>query len=65
LWYRQLELIGSTMGSHAQFQRALHFIAQGKAKSQVSRMFGFEDLRDALRYLEAGEQIGNVGLSHG
>jgi zinc-binding alcohol dehydrogenase/oxidoreductase len=65
LWYRQLELIGSTMGSHAQFQRALHYIAQGKAKSQVSRMFGFEDLRDALRYLEAGEQIGNVGLSHG
>ncbi len=64
LWYRQLELIGSTMGSHAQFQRALHYIAQGKAKSQVSRMFAFEDMPDALRFLEAGEQIGNVGLVH-
>lgn len=62
VWFRQLELIGSSMGSHAQFQRALYRISQGQAESPVDRMFGFDELPDALRYLAAGDQMGKVGL---
>jgi zinc-binding alcohol dehydrogenase/oxidoreductase len=64
LWFRQLELIGSTMGNHAQFARALYLITQGKASSPVDRMFGFDELPDALRYLESGTQTGKVGITH-
>lgn len=65
VWYRQLELIGSTMGTHSQFQRALHYISQGKAKSPVDRVFPFEELPAALRHLESSAQVGKVGISHG
>jgi zinc-binding alcohol dehydrogenase/oxidoreductase len=65
VWFRQLELIGSSMGNHAQFARALYRISQGKARSPVDRMFPFEELPDALRHLDSGAQTGKVGLTHG
>lgn len=64
LWYRQLELIGSSMGNHAQFARALNWIRLGKAVSNVSKVFDFTDLPDALRFLDSGEQVGQVALRH-
>ena len=64
LFFRQLELIGSSMGNHAQFARALNWIRLGKAKAPVSKVFDFEELPDALRFLDSGEQTGKVVLSH-
>lgn len=64
IWFRQLELIGSSMGNHAQFSRALNWIRLGKAHSPVSKVFDFSDLPDALRYLDSGSQIGQVALRH-
>lgn len=64
LWYRQLELIGSSMGTHAQFARALNWISLGKANSPVARVFPFDQVPDALRFLESGQQIGKVVISH-
>ncbi|HEX6286945.1 MAG TPA: alcohol dehydrogenase catalytic domain-containing protein [Acidimicrobiia bacterium] len=64
LWFKQLELVGSSMGNHAQFARALNWIRIGKAKAPVARVFGFDQLPDALRFLDSGEQIGNVVLAH-
>ncbi len=65
LWFRQLELIGSSMGNHAQFARALYRISQGMARSPVDRMFPFDQLPDALRHLDSGTQTGKIGLTHG
>lgn len=64
LFYRQLELIGSSMGNHAQFARALNWIRLGKAESPVGKVFDFADLPDALRYLDSSEQMGKVALKH-
>ena len=64
LWFRHLELIGSSMGNHSQFARALNWIRLGRAVSPVARSFPFEQLPDALRFLEAGSQMGNVVLDH-
>ena len=64
LWFKQLEFIGSSMGNHAQFSRALNWIRLGKASAPVARVFPFEELPDALRFLESGEQMGNVVLKH-
>ena len=65
LFFRQLELVGSSMGNHAQFARALNWIRLGRAKAPVSKVFDFSDLPSALRFLEGGEQVGNVALRHG
>jgi len=64
LFFRHLELIGSSMGTHAQFARAFNWVSLGKAKAPVSRIFDFDQLPDALRFLESGDQVGNVVLVH-
>jgi NADPH:quinone reductase-like Zn-dependent oxidoreductase len=64
LWFRQLELVGSSMGNHSQFARALNWVRLGDVKAPVARVFGLSELPDALRYLESGEQIGNIALDH-
>jgi NADPH:quinone reductase-like Zn-dependent oxidoreductase len=64
LFFRQLELVGSSMGNHAQFARALNWLRLGKAESPVDKVFDFNDLPDALRYLDSSEQMGKVALTH-
>lgn len=64
LFFRQLELIGSSMANHAQFARAATWVTTGGAKSPVSRVFDFTDLPAALEYLDKGEQLGKVVLAH-
>ncbi len=64
LFFRQLELIGSSMANHAQFARAATWVTTGGAKAPVSRVFDFADLPAALEFLEKGEQLGKVVLRH-
>lgn len=64
LFFRQLELIGSSMGNHAQFARALNWIRLGKVTSPISKTFPFGDLPEALRYLDSGAQVGKVAITH-
>jgi zinc-binding alcohol dehydrogenase/oxidoreductase len=64
LFFGHLELIGSSMGNHSQFARALNWIRLGKASSPVAKVFAFEELPGALRYLDSGEQTGKVALRH-
>lgn len=64
LFFRQLELIGSSMATHGQFARAVTWLTTGGAESPVSRVFGFAELPAALHYLEAGAQTGKVVLRH-
>ena len=63
LFFRQLELIGSSMANHAEFARATAWIGHG-AKAPVAKVFDFDDLPAALDYLERGDQIGKVVLRH-
>ena len=64
LFFRQLELIGSSMANHAQFARAATWVSTVGAKAPVSKVFDFADLPEALAYLESGEQVGKVVLRH-
>jgi len=64
LFFRQLELIGSSMANHAEFARAASWITTGGARSPVSKVFDFADLPTALEYLDAGEQMGKVVIRH-
>lgn len=62
LWFKQLELIGSSMATHSQFSRALHLVSSGGVKAPVDSVFAFERVPDALRHLEAGAQLGKVAI---
>jgi zinc-binding alcohol dehydrogenase/oxidoreductase len=63
LWFKQLELIGSSMSTHAQFSRALHMVESAGAAPPVDSVFEFDDLPDALRRLDSGQQVGKVVIS--
>ncbi|MPZ69706.1 MAG: zinc-binding dehydrogenase [Actinobacteria bacterium] len=62
LFWNQLSLIGSTMGSHNDFSEMLRYVAGSKLTPPVDRIFPFEDGADAVRYLDAGGQFGKVVL---
>ena len=64
LFFRQLELIGSSMANHAQFARATTWVGTVGAKAPVGKVFDFTDLPAALEYLDSGDQLGKVVLRH-
>jgi NADPH:quinone reductase-like Zn-dependent oxidoreductase len=63
VWWKQLSILGSTMGTPDDFQGAYDLIAAGKARPVVDRVYPLADAADAHRRLEAGEQLGKIVLS--
>jgi zinc-binding alcohol dehydrogenase/oxidoreductase len=63
LFFKQLEIIGSSMGTHAQFARATHYVGSGEATAFVDRTFPFAELPEAMAYLDSGEQVGKIAIS--
>jgi NADPH:quinone reductase-like Zn-dependent oxidoreductase len=64
LWFKQLELIGSSMATHSQFARALHMVDSAGTAPPVDAVYEFSRLIDALEHLDSGAQIGKVVISH-
>ena len=65
LFWNQIEIIGSTMGSVRDVSDMLRMVAGSSMRPLVDRTFPIEDGVEALRYLEAGEQFGKVVLELG
>ncbi|MEX0795932.1 MAG: alcohol dehydrogenase catalytic domain-containing protein [Acidimicrobiia bacterium] len=63
LFFKQLEIVGSSMGTHAQFARATRYVGSGEATGFVDRTFPFAELPEAMAYLDSGEQVGKVAIS--
>lgn len=64
LFFKQHELIGSTMGSYEEFDAVSALVAQG-LPVHVDRVYRLEEYVDALARLEHGEQLGKIVLDHG
>lgn len=62
LFFKQLEILGSTMFTHAEFSDVTALVAAGKVRPQVDEVFDFADLPTALAKLDAGDQLGKVAL---
>ena len=63
LWWKQLSILGSSMGTPEDFQGAFDLVVAGKALPVVDRVFPLADARAAHERLEAGEQFGKIVLS--
>lgn len=63
LWFKQYELIGSTMSNRSEFEASLAMVADGSVPVPVDRIYPFEELPEAMARLEAGEQMGKIGVS--
>jgi NADPH:quinone reductase-like Zn-dependent oxidoreductase len=62
VWWKQLSILGSTMGTPDDFRGAYDLIAAGKARPVVDRVFPLAEAAEAHRRLEAGEQLGKIVL---
>ena len=62
IWWKQLTILGSSMGTSADFRGAYELVASGRAHPVVDRVFPLAEIRAAHERLEAGEQFGKVVL---
>jgi NADPH:quinone reductase-like Zn-dependent oxidoreductase len=62
IWWKQLSILGSTMGTPDDFRGAYDLIAAGKAKPVVDSVFPLAEAAAAHERLEAGEQLGKIVL---
>jgi zinc-binding alcohol dehydrogenase/oxidoreductase len=62
LWWKQLTIYGSTMGTREDFAGAYDLVASGRATPVVDRVFPLAETRAAHEHLEEGRQLGKVVL---
>jgi NADPH:quinone reductase-like Zn-dependent oxidoreductase len=62
IFWKQLSILGSTMGTREDFAAVLELVATGRAKPIVDRVFPLDDVRAAHEHLESGAQLGKVVL---
>ncbi|MGD0675741.1 MAG: zinc-binding dehydrogenase [Polyangiaceae bacterium] len=62
VFFRQIEILGSTMGSKARLFTILGHIRSGRLRPVVDRVMSLWDARDAHRVLESREAFGKIVL---
>jgi NADPH:quinone reductase-like Zn-dependent oxidoreductase len=62
LWWKQLDVLGSSMGMRADFEGAYELIRSGRARVHVDSVFPLAEAGKAHERLESGTQFGKVVL---
>jgi NADPH:quinone reductase-like Zn-dependent oxidoreductase len=60
-WY-QWSIMGSTMGSDAEYREVVRVLGAGELRPIVDRVFPFTEARAAFERLELGEQLGKIAI---
>lgn len=63
LFWNQLKVIGSTMGSDSDVSDMLRMVAGAKLEPVIDKVFTLEEGPEAVRYLDSGEQFGKIVVS--
>ena len=64
LFWRQVSILGSTMGSDQDFKDMLEFVNLHQVKPVVDKTYALEDGHLAFERMEAGDQFGKIVLTH-
>jgi zinc-binding alcohol dehydrogenase/oxidoreductase len=64
IFWKQLSLLGSTMGSDEDFKDMLTFVNQYQIKPVVSHIIGFDDIVSGFQIMEQGHQMGKIVFDH-
>jgi NADPH:quinone reductase-like Zn-dependent oxidoreductase len=65
LFWKQLEIIGTTMSSRAEFQEVMALVFSGALRPVVDVVWELDRAREAHERLEAGRQFGRIVLTPG
>ncbi|MBI2609017.1 MAG: zinc-binding dehydrogenase [Deltaproteobacteria bacterium] len=62
VFFRQLSILGSTMGTYSELKEILKYVDQGKLKPVVDKVFPFAQVKQAHQYMENRKQFGKIVL---
>lgn len=65
IFWKQLAIHGSTMGTNEDFAELVAFVREKKIKPIVDNIFTLEQTEEAMRYMEAGKQFGKIVVKVG
>jgi zinc-binding alcohol dehydrogenase/oxidoreductase len=60
IFWKQLNVLGSTMGSPVDFSSMVNFVEQHKIRPVVDRVFSFGDGEAAFRWMDDARQFGKI-----
>lgn len=63
VYWNQLKIMGSTMGSDQDFGNMLSFVAEKKIRPAIDQVFKFDDALAAFERMAAGDQFGKIVLT--
>lgn len=63
IFYKQASIMGSTMGSSAEFTAMLDQISREEIHPVIDSRFSLEQTEEAFRYMEAGKQFGKIVIT--
>ncbi len=63
LFWKQVQIIGSTMGNADEFATVMRLVWERRLRPVVDRVLPLEEIKEAHRALEAGEQFGKIVLT--
>ncbi|MFZ7807126.1 zinc-binding dehydrogenase [Bacillus thuringiensis] len=62
LFYNQIDIMGTSMGSREEFNEMIKFIEKYQIKPIIDKVYSLEEAISALSRMEHGEQFGNIVL---
>jgi NADPH:quinone reductase-like Zn-dependent oxidoreductase len=62
IWWKQLTIYGSTMGSRTDFEAVFDLVTSGRAVPVIDHVFSLAEAAAAHERLEAGDQLGKIVL---
>ncbi|MBF9253986.1 zinc-binding dehydrogenase [Pontibacter sp. 172403-2] len=62
LFWKQISILGSTMGTAEDFARMAAFVSDKKIKPVIDKVYPLEDAAQAFRRMEEGKQFGKIVL---
>jgi NADPH:quinone reductase-like Zn-dependent oxidoreductase len=62
IWWKQLTIYGSTMGTREDFAGAFELVRSGRARPVIDQVFPLEEARAAHERMERGDQFGKIVL---
>lgn len=63
IFYKQMTIMGSTMGSPEEFNRMIDFVGQHKIEPIIDSIYPLADGNLALTHMDSGQQFGKIVLS--
>ncbi|KAA3611380.1 MAG: alcohol dehydrogenase [Calditrichaeota bacterium] len=60
IFHKHLRIIGSTMGTHVDYQRVMSLVFQNKLDPVVDSVFAMENFTDAMKHMVDGNQFGKI-----